>query len=148
MLVVCTVRTAEGVVVARKSAAVRTDVTLPRPQSAVETRRLAAQLLSQIDLSTMLPMLAEWCQQVRDVHEGSIQRRLNRVHALSRTLTATTQGPVQPGLFDRRTQSAEASVQRAYDRLASEHAQAIHALERSTALEVKCEPSALLLLWP
>lgn len=95
----------------------------------------------------MLPLLSGWRQEVRDLHEGSIQRRLSRVRALRGSLTAT-HGAVQPGLFDRRTSFDGATVQRGDDRLASEYAEAIQALERARELDVKCEPAALLLLWP
>ena len=147
VLVVCTLRTAEGFVVARKTVALRLNGRLPRPRSAGETRALASQLLGQVDPSTMLATLAEWCQEVRGRHEASIQRSIDRVRALRGTITGT-HGPVQPGLFDRRTLSATASARRADDRLASEYGERIRTLERSQALDAKCEPAAMLMLWP
>jgi hypothetical protein len=56
--------------------------------------------------------------------------------------------PVQPGLFDRRALAAMAEARDAQDRLAADYNERIAALERSKALEVKCEPAALLIAWP
>ena len=145
--VVCTVRTVDGFVVARKTVALRLDLRVPRPRSAKETRALASQLLSQIDPSTMLQGMADWFREVRGLHESSTERSLDRVHALQRTATRT-HGPVQPGLFDRRTVSVAASVRRADDELASEYGERIRTLERSQTLDLKCEPAALLMVWP
>lgn len=146
VVLVLTATTAAGFVVARKAIPFHLDGRPSRPQSARETRAMAWRLLDQFRPPATIPALDEWLQTVRTVHERSVQGGLDRLHALREAATGV-QVPMQPGLFDRRAVSAMESLRRTEDRLASEYRERIQALERSTALELKCEPAALLVAW-
>lgn len=144
---VCTARTGEGFVAARKAVAFRLPGTPRRPRSAAEVRALASTFLDQFPPWTSLPGVADWFQQVRVAHEDSVQRALDRLHAL-RTMRNGSHVPVQPGLFDRRALAAAAGGRDAEDRLASACEDRIGALERTKALELQCDPAAVLIAWP
>lgn len=147
VLVVCTVRTAEGFVVARKTVALHVEGRPARPRSATETQALASLLLTRFQKLTTFPWLAEWLREVHRMHEDGIQRSLDRLHGLRKTI-AGTRALMQPGLFDRRAVSAAAGVRHKDDRLAAEYDERICSLERSRILVTTCEPAAVLIVWP
>jgi superfamily II DNA or RNA helicase len=146
VVMLCTARTAEGFVVARKTVALHLDGRPPRPRSAAETRAVASTFLRRVDLP-LTPILEDWLQGVRVIHEDTVDRILDRLHAL-RAAASESQLPMQPGLFDRRALAAMAEARDAQDRLAADYNDRIAALERSKAIEMKCEPAALLIGWP
>jgi hypothetical protein len=144
VVVVCTARSADGIIAARTAMAVHVKGTPARPESARHVRTLASTFLDGFRMP--VAALDAWFRAVRRLHEESVRSTRDRLDALQASASGMSL-PVQPGLFDRRAESAMASLRRTEDRLFGEYVERVQALERSRELELVCEPAALLIAW-
>jgi hypothetical protein len=141
----CTARTDDDDAVATYLTAVHLPRPTPKPESPAAARAVAAAAVAALPDARTLSVVSAWFDTVARTHERTIAARLMRETALLGL--QPDQGPIQPGLFDRRALRAAAEDGAVEDARRGEHRARIAALEKSRRLHLACESTAVLIVW-
>jgi hypothetical protein len=142
----CEAKTEDGDVVAGRIVLLHMASNLARPSSPAAARSMAAGALATAPgVERLVPGLAAWFADVRQIHETTVDRRLARETALRDRPVAPVS--VQPGLFDRRALRAAEDLSDAGRLVRSEHSWQLAALARARSLTLACTPAAVLVVW-